>query len=176
MIFVGLRRVFGEQNLEVITQKVDAKLVQSLYRVEMDSRKYSRSLGAKIRQIRRERGLSQSELAKRAEINRSYLSMVENGKSSPTIDVAERLAHGLGVSTGDLLWDESTKHFTYDSEDSIEIFDGLQELLNSESDVLLINPSIEELELLKSIRFSGKFNPPKQFFIDTLLHYRRHKK
>lgn len=129
--------------------------------------------GERLKQIRRENGLSQGELANRAEINRSYLSMIENGKSSPTMDVVQRLAKGLGVSIWQLISNVEEKHYTYDETDEFEIYPGLKELLDSEEDMLLINPSVEEVELLKSIRFIGNFKPSKRFFIEALLDYRR---
>lgn len=130
-------------------------------------------IGIKLKKIRREKGISQEELAHKAEINRSYLSMVENGHSSPTMDVVQRLAEGLGVSIWLLLSDMDNKHYTYDSEHGFEIYPGLRQLLESDEDMLLINPSPEEVMLLKSIRFSGNFQPTKRFFIEALLDFRR---
>jgi len=132
--------------------------------------------GERLRQLRRECGLSQGELADRAEINRSYLSMIENNRSSPTMDVVTRLAKGLDISVWQLLSDVEERHFTYDATQEIDIYPGLKDLLDSEEDMLLINPSVDELELLKSIRFSSNYQPSKRFFIDALLDYRRSKR
>ena len=133
-------------------------------------------VGDRIRLLRRELGLSQGELARRAGINRSYLSMVENGKSSPTLDVAERLARAMEMNVSDLFARGWNRHYRYDSDTIMDTYPGLKELLESEEDLLLMNPSADEIALLKSIRFNGSFNPSKQFFIDTLIHFRRQKR
>ena len=132
-----------------------------------------RQIGQHVRDIRREQHLSQGELADRAGINRSYLSMIENGRTSPTVKVIQGLAEGLNVRLTVLISGEEEKHYELDTADEFNIYPGLRDLLDSETDQLLINLTVEEIEMLKSIRFSSNFNPPKQFFIDALIHYRR---
>lgn len=53
--------------------------------------------------MRRERGLSQEELAHRANIHRTYVSSLERCQYSATIDLVDSLAVVLGVETPDLL-------------------------------------------------------------------------
>jgi len=50
-----------------------------------------------IQRIRREKDLSQEEVAHRADIHQTYLSGVETGKRNPSILVVERIAKALGV-------------------------------------------------------------------------------
>ena len=50
-----------------------------------------------IQRIRREKDLSQEEVAHRADIHQTYLSGVETGKRNPSILVVERIANALGV-------------------------------------------------------------------------------
>ena len=57
--------------------------------------KFSRSIGDNIRTIRKSKGLSQEQLALRADINSSYMGQVERGEKSPTIDVLGKIAHAL---------------------------------------------------------------------------------
>ena len=47
--------------------------------------------------IRKHRGMTQDALSIAAKIDRSYLSEVENGKSAPTLDAIDRLAHALDI-------------------------------------------------------------------------------
>ncbi len=129
--------------------------------------------GPKLRKVRRARGMSQGDLADKAEINRSYLSMIENGHSSPTMDVVSRLAAGLGVNTWRLLADMDAEHFTYDLDDEFEMYGALNELLSDKSQMMLIQPGVDEVEMLKGIRFSGGYVPDKQFYLDAILAYRR---
>jgi len=56
-----------------------------------------------IRRIRRERGLSQEELANLVNINRNYVGMIERLENSPTIDMIERIAKALQVPPAQLL-------------------------------------------------------------------------
>ena len=55
----------------------------------------------RIASIRKAKKITQSDLAKRLKINRSYLSEVENGKATPSIRLLERIADELGVSIKD---------------------------------------------------------------------------
>jgi len=59
-------------------------------------------LGARLRRLRRERGLSLGEVAKATDISVSFLSHVENGKSDITFMRLERLVAVYGASLMDL--------------------------------------------------------------------------
>jgi transcriptional regulator with XRE-family HTH domain len=61
------------------------------------------TLALNLRTIRRARGLSQEELAHRAEIDRTYVSALERSVYAAGIDVLDRLAKALGVEAADLL-------------------------------------------------------------------------
>ena len=50
-----------------------------------------------IRDRRREKGLSQEELAKRCGVSRQTINAIENNKYDPTLALAFRLAVELGV-------------------------------------------------------------------------------
>jgi transcriptional regulator with XRE-family HTH domain len=60
-------------------------------------------LAKNVRQYRQAAGLSQEELAHRAEIDRTYISSIERSVYAATIDVVDRLAKALGVEASDLL-------------------------------------------------------------------------
>ncbi len=53
--------------------------------------------GKRLRQLRKERGWSQEELAHRVGIDISFLSELENGKKEPCLRKMKELAQGLGV-------------------------------------------------------------------------------
>jgi transcriptional regulator with XRE-family HTH domain len=131
--------------------------------------------GERLRALRREKGLSQGELADLAGINRSYLSVLENGRSSPTIEVVEKLAHGLNVSVWDLIASVEEKHFDYEGGEVLSMHDGLKEFLSDEDEMMLTQPTSQEIETLRSIRLKG-IRPDKRFFRDALLAYRRNQK
>ncbi|WP_260596783.1 helix-turn-helix domain-containing protein [Sphingomonas endolithica] len=56
-----------------------------------------RQLGENVRRIRKERGISQEELALDAGMKRSYVSDLERGTRNPTVRALGRLAAALKV-------------------------------------------------------------------------------
>lgn len=62
-----------------------------------------REVGANVRRLRYERQWSQSKLAETAGLNRSYLSMVENGRRNISLDNLVSLALALQVEPSVLL-------------------------------------------------------------------------
>ncbi|MEJ6780940.1 helix-turn-helix domain-containing protein [Aminobacter sp. Piv2-1] len=56
-----------------------------------------------LRRCRQAAGLSQEELAHRADIDRTYVSALERSVYAATIDVVDKLAGVLGVDASDLL-------------------------------------------------------------------------
>jgi transcriptional regulator with XRE-family HTH domain len=55
-------------------------------------------IGQRIRQLRKERGLSQEALAYEAEVDRTYVTDVENGRRNVSVLILERLIKGLNTS------------------------------------------------------------------------------
>ena len=55
-------------------------------------------LGARVKDLRKERGLTLEELAGRSGVSRAMISKLERGEKNPTLVIAARLAEGLGVS------------------------------------------------------------------------------
>ena len=53
--------------------------------------------GKRIRELRRERKLTQAQLAERVELSINYISQIETGVASPTFETIVKLAEGLGV-------------------------------------------------------------------------------
>lgn len=53
--------------------------------------------GTTIASMRKQVGLKQVTLAAKADITPAYLSQIENGVRQPGLDVARRIANGLGV-------------------------------------------------------------------------------
>ena len=60
-------------------------------------------IGPRIAALRRERGLSQAELAARIRVSPSALGMYEQGRREPSADTLVALARALGVTTDFLL-------------------------------------------------------------------------
>jgi transcriptional regulator with XRE-family HTH domain len=61
------------------------------------------ALGARIRALREAMGLSLRDLALRSKVSAPMLSQVERGETSPTIQLAARIAQGLDLRLSQLL-------------------------------------------------------------------------
>jgi len=59
--------------------------------------------GEALKKARARVGISQEELADRADVHASYVSQLERGIKSPTLGVMLRLAGALGLPAADLL-------------------------------------------------------------------------
>lgn len=59
-------------------------------------------LGARIKELRKSRGLSQNELSERIGIDAKHLSRIEVGNSYPSLDTLERISQSLGVEIKDV--------------------------------------------------------------------------
>ncbi len=63
-----------------------------------------RGLRTMLRRLRRERGLTQVGLAKKAKVTQAYVAMLERGvKANPSLAIIKRLAKALAVSVEQLL-------------------------------------------------------------------------
>jgi transcriptional regulator with XRE-family HTH domain len=68
-----------------------------------DSVNATAGLGARIRALREASSLSLRDLAERSGVSAPMLSQVERGETSPTLQVAERIAAGLELRLSQLL-------------------------------------------------------------------------
>lgn len=58
------------------------------------------TLGHRVRELRKERGLSQRELAERAGLSPNAISLIEREEISPSVATLQRLAGAFGVKMG----------------------------------------------------------------------------
>lgn len=58
-------------------------------------------IGARIKEIRHKKKISQEALAHLAELDRTYMNSVENGRRNISIENIERIAKALKVSVSD---------------------------------------------------------------------------
>jgi transcriptional regulator with XRE-family HTH domain len=63
----------------------------------------AKKLGENLKEIRLEKGVTQTSIAKALGVDRSFVSNIENGKTNPTLSTITSLAKALGVSTKELL-------------------------------------------------------------------------
>lgn len=60
-------------------------------------------LGSELRNAREAAGMTQEKLAFAAGLDRTYISMLENDKKSPTVSSLLRICAALGVSAGEIV-------------------------------------------------------------------------
>lgn len=65
-------------------------------------------IGQRIKELRLSKGLDQQTLAQRAGLERSYISLIENGKKMAAVSTLALIADGLGVGVGELFEDSKS--------------------------------------------------------------------
>lgn len=60
-------------------------------------------LGARVRQLRRRRGLTVEELARAVDVDKAHVSRIENNHKAPSVAMLAQLAKALNTSIGHLL-------------------------------------------------------------------------
>jgi len=70
----------------------------SVPRVNFRVNQLARNLGRRLRYLRAQTGLTQSELGRKASMDRAYISRLERGRILPRYSALVRLASSLGVS------------------------------------------------------------------------------
>ena len=63
----------------------------------------SKKLGQNLKRIRTKKAISQTKIARELDIDRAFISNIENGKTNPTLSTIAKLAKVLGVSVDELL-------------------------------------------------------------------------
>lgn len=84
---------------------------------------FQAQLGERIRELRKAWGLTQEQLAERADVHVSFVGNVERGENVPSIKTLRRIAKALGVSVKDV--------FDFPDEDTDEMIDEIFVMLKS---------------------------------------------
>lgn len=110
----------------------------------------TQQLGASVRRLRVELGLSQEELAGRADLHRTYIAGIESGARNLTLRSMEKLARALGVTPSGLLH-EADQPREARGDGGIE---------RSGRDILFVEDQADDVELtLEAFREAGITNP-----------------
>ena len=60
-------------------------------------------LGRKIQKARQEKGITQEKLAEMADISRTHMAHIEQGRRQPTLDVVQKIARALKMKANELI-------------------------------------------------------------------------
>lgn len=77
-------------------------------------------LGAKLKEIRQQKNLTQEELADRCELTKGYISQLENDLTSPSIATLCDLLNALGSNLSDFFHEESEGKIVFTESEYIE--------------------------------------------------------
>jgi len=116
----------------------------------MAKKNIRKRLGDRIRQLRKERNLSQERLAERADLNAKYLGAVERGERNPSFESLFKIAGALGISLAFLLQFEARPPVKRKDE-AEEIFWKINELLSGKD-----KKSLKTALHLLSVHFDEK--------------------
>lgn len=74
-------------------------------------------LGAKIKRLRLQCGLTQEELADRCELTKGYISQLENELTSPSIQTLLDVLSALGTTAAEFFGEDEEEQIVFTSDD-----------------------------------------------------------
>ena len=97
------------------------------------------TIGEKLKKSRNDKGMSLRELATKVELSASFLSQIEQGKASPSIENLKKIAHTLDVRVAYLIEDEEDdiRNIEYIKKENIRYIESLDS--NIKMGILLSN-------------------------------------
>lgn len=110
------------------------------------------SFGDNLKKIRADKNISQGGLAKLINVHASHISRYERNLTSPTIEVAKKIANALEVSTDTLVYgsDEQIINNRIKDEELLLLFNKVQ-LLNNE-DISSVKAMLKAFVFQKEIK------------------------
>ena len=80
-------------------------------------------IGTKLRELRLENGLTQEELADRSELSKGFISQVERGLTSPSIQTLQNMLEVLGSSLADFFSSSEEENYVFTEDQFFEKID-----------------------------------------------------
>lgn len=77
-------------------------------------------IGAKVRDLRNQNGLTQEELADRTELTKGFISQLERGLTAPSVSTLLDIVECLGTNLSDFFHEEDALQVVYRKEDYFE--------------------------------------------------------
>lgn len=111
-----------------------------------------RNLGKRIKQLRKNLGLTQEQLAAKSDMGYPYLGLIERGERNPTLEFIGKISEGLGIKVYQL--------FLFTDEDILESENKIKE--ESIEDVLDRHNEKTKKKLLTIVRAILNLNGKKR--------------
>lgn len=108
--------------------------------------------GDNLKKIRSDKDISQGELAKLIEVHATHISRYERNLTSPTIDVAKKIADALQVSTDALIYgsNEQIINNKINDDELLQLFHKIQYL--NQEDINSIKTMLKAFVFQKDIQ------------------------
>jgi two-component system response regulator len=97
-----------------------------------------KSFGETVKKLRNQLGISQEDLAERADLHRTYISDVERGSRNLSLENIERLAHALEVSVATLF---AAKEITQPDKAARRVW------TDASNDILFVEDNADDVEM-----------------------------
>ena len=107
----------------------------------MDAEMIMTDLGKKLRDLRKQNGLTQQELADRTELTKGFISQLERGQVTPSLVTLFDLIECLGTTPADFFKTTGTEKIVYGEKDYFEKID------DSGNSTKWIVPSAQSLQM-----------------------------
>ena len=89
-------------------------------------------IGKKIQSLRLQYGLTQKELADRAELSKGFISQLERNQTSPSIATLTDILECLGTTPGEFFSDRGEEKIVFSSDDMFSIWSSSSRMINPE--------------------------------------------
>jgi transcriptional regulator with XRE-family HTH domain len=86
-------------------------------------------IGKRLRSLRISKGLSQGDIERRSGLLRSYISRVEGGYTSPTLQTLEKFAEAMGIQSYQILFPDPGRPRKPDTNSQPHLSDSAKRLL-----------------------------------------------
>ncbi len=114
-------------------------------------------IGRKIKELRAMNGLTQAELADRAELSKGFISQIEANHTSPSISTLEDILQCLGVTVSEFFRDTVDEQIVFGDED---YFEKVDVELNNRIEWIIPNAQKNEMEpILMTLAPGGSSYP-----------------
>lgn len=110
------------------------------------------SFGDNLKKIQAEKDISQGDLAKMIDVHATHISRYERNLTSPTIDVAKKIADALEVSTDALIYgsDEQIVNNKLNAAELLQLFNKVQQL--SDEDISSVKAMLKAFVFQKDLQ------------------------
>lgn len=86
-------------------------------------------IGKNIKKYRKDKGLTQNELAKKSNMSRTYLADIENNRYNPSVEILRNIANSLEVPLSSIIDNQSSNLAEQSSVETFPDFEKPEEAL-----------------------------------------------